>query len=81
MEERSRGRFLYWAVPVTLLAVPMLYVGSLGPMAWMDAQGWLGSDARAVAEIFYEPLGMVGERCAPFGSFLDWYVEVCRGGK
>ena len=77
MEGRSRGRFWLWAAPLVLLAVPLLYMASLGPCVWMHQHGWLNQPAAQTANVFYEPLSLVADHSEPFDRFLEWYVAMC----
>ena len=41
MEGRPRGRFLLWAVPRVLFALPGLDVAALGDCVWRYRHGWV----------------------------------------
>jgi hypothetical protein len=78
MEGRPRGRFLLWAVPLVLFALPVLYVASLGVCVWMYRHGWLSEPVANVAYVFYEPLSLLADQSESFAHVLEWYVETCR---
>jgi len=78
MEGRSRGRFWLWTAPLVLLALPVLYLASLGPVVWMYHHGWLNEPVANVAFVFYEPLALLADQFEPFDGFLEWYINTCR---
>jgi hypothetical protein len=65
---------------VILVALPMLYVLSIGPMAWLDSKGLLSESAHPVLEYFYFPLALAANSEVPIlGPAIQSYVEWCGG--
>jgi hypothetical protein len=73
MEVRRKHGWSFWfAVGVILL--PVLYVGSFGPAAWIAIRT---SDRTAKTIMaLYAPLGFAAQAIPPFESFLTWYANL-----
>src|SRR5262245_55452630 len=62
-------------VATLLVALPMLYVLSIGPMAWLDSKGLFSESAHTGLEYFYFPLAMVANNEVPIlGPAIQSYV-------
>lgn len=57
------------------LLLPVLYVLSLGPVAWLVN----GKDSFQWLVMIYIPLGVLADNCHPFGDALQWYIELWTG--
>ena len=61
-----------------LVALPVLYVLSIGPVVWLDSKNQFSEPTRTVLECFYFPVGLAVESDVPFlGSALEAYVDWC----
>jgi hypothetical protein len=57
---------------VVVLFLPILYVLSIGPAAWLHDRGYLSNEVGIV----YTPLGLLAEHCEPARQTLVWYVRL-----
>ena len=65
-------------VAAILVALPVLYVLSIGPVVWLDSKSQFSEPTRTVLECFYSPVGLAVESDVPFlGSALEAYVDWC----
>ena len=71
---RSGGRAVVVAAGL-LLALPVLYVLSIGPAVWIHQNGNLSADTKAAIETAYAPLEGLANAFEPIEDALDWYVE------
>ena len=80
MESKPRGPSLEKA-PVVIVAalvlLPLIYVTSAGPAAWMLAHGFIawGSATHYVVHALYQPLNWLSEISPEFNSFMNWYLD------
>lgn len=71
----ARSRSGTWIV--ISLALLVLYVLSIGPVAWIDSRFPLGDDLWSVLMVFYYPLVLLNESEVPvLAPALQWYVEL-----
>lgn len=77
-ESQKRGiGWVFWAaVAITL---PVLYVASVGPVAWLVNQEIIPETLMVLVEAFYLPLASAMELCKPFGEAIEGYIEICGG--
>ncbi len=67
-------------VAAILILLPVFYVLSIGPMAWLDSKGLFSETTHTVLECFYFPLALAVENEVPIvGPALMNYVEWCGG--
>jgi len=59
-------------VGVALLFIPLLYVLSIGPAAWLSSREYLSQEA---TETFYYPLSLACKRFRWCQDAVNWYVE------
>lgn len=74
MSERSRTHLVVPAVAT--VALPVLYVLSVGPIEWLDAKGWLPLSTYDALDAFYTPLEFLCDRSLWFRKFLVWYESL-----
>jgi hypothetical protein len=72
MEERRANAAVFIAVVLLLLALPLLYVLSFGPVAAFYEH----RDAPAAVEAFYTPLIWLADAWQPAEDLLNWYVDL-----
>jgi hypothetical protein len=72
-KQNSRAAPVVASSIVTLLLLPVLYVLSIGPAAWLIEHGYV-SDASA--RWFYTPLGVLAERSEFLSVWLFRYIEL-----
>ena len=71
-----RGRSGHLAIVVALvIAVPALYVLSVGPVGMLVEKGHLGQTTAGVLEGLYAPLVWLHEH-TPLRRPLDWYARL-----
>jgi hypothetical protein len=74
--ERASGAALVAVLFVVLFLLPVLYVLSIGPAAWLVNTGRLNFDEGSVTVRFYTPLLLAAECCPPVDDSLQWYVSL-----
>lgn len=72
MDERRRSAAPVVAAVLIALAVPILYVLSVGPASWLIEHQYLSRDQ---AVIFYYPVIYVVENNDSIKRVMVWYVE------
>lgn len=72
-DQRKRSSVGFWAT-VILLLLPVLYVLSTGPVAWLHAHHALPGWAFEPIEWAYSPLSALLQGNGPFSSLLLWYL-------
>jgi hypothetical protein len=72
-KQNSRAAPVVAGFIVTLLLLPVLYVLSIGPAAWLIEHGYLSDEA---ARWFYSPLVALAERSEFLSVWLMRYVEL-----
>ena len=57
---------------VAVLGLPVLYVLSVGPFAWLVNRGYVPE----FLTVIYVPLGLLAESSDGFRQAADWYVAL-----
>src|SRR6478735_1616848 len=78
-ERKRRGPLMWlgartWRFWVVLVAVPFLYVGSLGPALWLYFNVRLPAVCVASIELFYLPIDATAVRFESAKALEDWYL-------
>jgi hypothetical protein len=64
---------------VLVLALPVLYALSVGPVARLCVALEIGDDSPIIGrvlQVFYTPLGWVVDQYDPVKRFFAWYLEL-----
>jgi hypothetical protein len=69
-QQRGRSSALTASLIVAVVVLPILYVLSVGPAAWLHMNGYVGDGIQLV----YGPLRYVYENSAVAQQVLDWYL-------
>jgi len=72
----ARGRYAAAAVVVVLIALPVLYVLSIGPAVWIHENGNLNSNTKEAIRAAYIPLEGLADRFEPLEDALDMYIDL-----
>jgi hypothetical protein len=72
-ESRKSGGAAVVFVILALIALPILYVLSLGPAVWLMEHNYLDRD---LARHIYYPLIFVAESIPLVRSVMQWYMEL-----
>lgn len=72
-KQNSRAAPLVACTMVALLLLPVLYVLSIGPAAWLIEHGHVNE---AAAQWFYTPLGIAAEHSDFIAVCLFRYIEL-----
>jgi hypothetical protein len=79
MEEQpgknAGGAGLALVVALLFMAVPFLYLISLGPAIWLDSHGFVNPPTHAALEWLYSPLAWVAENVPAIGPAIQAYAE------
>jgi hypothetical protein len=68
----ERPRNSGWiVVGIVLVALPPLYLLSVGPAVWLHDRGWISDGVATV----YVPLEWLAERSPTFGGVIEQYVD------
>jgi len=62
--------FIWLAAAATIL--PSAYVASVGPVAWLQAHGYLS----ASVSIIYMPLSWLCDHCEPLYDLIEMYTSL-----
>ena len=73
-DEKRGGAGCVIGLVLVSLFLPVLYVLSIGPAAWLVKR----TDAQWICAIYY-PLGLLGEYCQPLNDALEWYMKLWMG--
>jgi len=73
MEEREQKSGGVGCFIVALMLLPVLYVLSVGPAAWLADQNPALKD---FLEAVYKPLEFVALKWNSAGRFFSWYIEL-----
>ena len=65
-------------VVVAVVVLLALYVLSLGPMVWLNDNGYLSDESGSVFEMVYLPLDILYNEFAWVESILDAYMDLWR---
>ena len=72
----SRSRSLWPWMVATVVAVPVLYVASIGPATWLEARCGT-EDSYSILDNTYRPVLWIAHRCpALLQNSLRWYLSV-----
>jgi hypothetical protein len=71
-EQKSGGPGVAILCGIVLFLVPVLYVLSTGPVAWLAN----GNPSLRWVDTIYYPLGMLAKHCEPFRDSFEWYVRL-----
>jgi hypothetical protein len=74
--ERGSGVALVLALAVVVVLVPLLYVLSIGPAAWLVNTGQLNGEEGSPAYRFYSPIIWSANNCQPIDDALGWYYSL-----
>jgi hypothetical protein len=66
--ERGIGPLVFAAI-VIVLALPALYVLSVGPMIWLANHDYISKEGN-----LYSPLQWGRDHCEPFNRAVSWYM-------
>jgi hypothetical protein len=73
MDDKPKGNGMAWGiVGAALLLVPLLYVLSIGPAAWLSSRGYLSDGA---TETIYYPVILASEQFGWCQEVVNWYVD------
>ena len=76
MSEREKPTAGFW-IAVALVASPVLYVLSLGPLQWLWWNGWLPIGIVPLLEWTYFPIEWLSfNGSQSIRDTLDWYVKL-----
>lgn len=74
-DEKRGGGGCAIGCALMLFFAPVLYVLSIGPVAWLvvnnESFQWVG--------MIYLPLGFLAEYCQPLHDAVKWYIELWTG--
>ncbi len=71
MEEQSNRTTLWITI---VIALPVLYVLSIGPVLWVIEKQMHGFIASGLFQTFYYPLGWLADHWPAFNSALNVYL-------
>lgn len=69
--ENRRSLLTVWLIVALLL--PVTYVLSIGPAAWLVSHGYVGGRSADALHAFYWPLGWLCQQWTPAEEALVWY--------
>ena len=81
-ERKRRGPLTWladrtWRFWIGVALLPVLYVASFGPVAWMLSRGWMPDISEQEFELFYWPIAQLYDHGPkPIHDSLDWYLEI-----
>ena len=74
-EDKRGGTGCAIGLVLVFMFLPVLYVLSIGPVNLLVENNaslrWIG--------LIYFPIGLLAEYCPPFGTALDWYMQLWTG--
>ena len=76
MKHNSAAAVIVVVAIFVLVALPVLYVASVGPALVLAQRGVIQSDENSFAAKFYSPLSFAHSNCEPARQGLDWYVSL-----
>jgi hypothetical protein len=77
---RGGGRVLI-ALVAALVLLPLLYVLSVGPAAWLHGSGWLSGKGRSTLQAGYFPLKWTAQNVTVIGPVIANYANWCEGDR
>ncbi len=75
-ERRSKSGGAIVAAIVLVAMLPLFYVLSLGPAAWLADHGYINGDEGSAAAKLYFPLAILGENVPLLGDLLEAYMSL-----
>ena len=75
--DAAKSRFSWGAAIIVAIVLPVLYVLSIGPAAWLMTNEYI--EASTLMDAYY-PVGSVAYKSDVLGETLDWYLECFGGG-
>jgi hypothetical protein len=63
------------AIVVLVIAVPLVYVASLGPVSWLAERGMISTDEGSVATTVYAPLQYASNNSPAAETAIVWYTS------
>jgi hypothetical protein len=76
MDDRRFSPRIAWQIDGALIALPVLYVLSIGPMLWLSEKGFLKGATYKTFDKWYGPLGWLNDKLPGFGRALNWYADL-----
>ena len=76
---RRGGGIVAAILVVVVLLLPVLYVLSVGPAAWLHGSGWLSAEGRSILEAAYDPVRRVARNNTVIGPVIERYANWCEG--
>lgn len=74
--ERGSGAALVLVLAVVVVLLPLLYVLSIGPAAWLVNTGRLNGDEGSPTYRFYSPIIWAADNYEPIEQALGWYFSL-----
>jgi len=75
MSEEPRKPLWTW-IATALIALPVLYVLSLGPWNWLVAHGWISQRLLVAIGVFYWPIDLITVHGPePVRRAIMWYIS------
>lgn len=72
----AKRRRSNWPIWIVIALLPVLYVLSAGPMAWLYFYCDFGPESASLVIVrAYAPLEWASKTCPPFGQFCSWYLH------
>ena len=78
MQRSSGSAACVVALLLLVIIAPVLYVASVGPVAWFNYRGIIAAEFYPAIETFYSPLDWVAARCPPADVGIQWYISLFR---
>jgi len=64
------------AIVLIVALAPILYVASIGPVAWMGGREMISTDEDSVVMVIYAPLQYAADHSTTADMALTWYVSL-----
>jgi hypothetical protein len=74
-DDRKKPGVVFWAT-VGVVVVPLLYVASYGPAAWITVRAGGRIIGLHTFVAMYEPVQLASKFCSPFGNAMDSYAKI-----
>jgi len=75
-ETKSRSSRLTVAIIAAVVLVPIAYLLSIGPAAWLLGHDYIPED---VFITYLEPASFLARHCRPFHQAIEWYASLFTG--
>jgi hypothetical protein len=79
--KRGGGAAVAIVLVVVLVLLPMIYVQSIGPAAWLHGSGWLSGEGRSILEAAYFPVKWTAQNVTVIGPVIEKYANWCEGDR